>query len=162
METYSKLVYSVPRKYKMSTADCDDVHQAVFSALVTNITKIRDAKTLPAWLITTAHRESWRVGRAKSRMLNTDTDFVSVSDPHEETLAELEEKQLVRRGLEALGGRCKDLLMLLFGHAGETAYDKIASSLGIPLGSIGPTRTRCLEKLASILEGLGLKPKRAE
>ena len=65
------------------------------------------------------------------------------------------EQQLVRVGLERLGGKCKDLLEALFGAGGEPNYTLIAEKLGIRVGSIGPTRARCLEKLSAILGRLG-------
>lgn len=154
---HSRLVYSVPRRYGFAPSDCDDVHQAVFSALVSNIAKMRNPQGLPQWLITTAHRESWRIGRARGRALNTDTDFVSVSDPAESLVEEVEERQLVRRALEELGGKCKELLEKLFGRSGSGDYERVASELGIPMGSIGPTRSRCLDKLGVILQKMGIR-----
>lgn len=155
VEHFSRLVYSIPRRYKMNTPDCDDVHQAVFAALIAHLSSIKNAKALPAWLITTAHRECWRIGRQNSRCLNTDTDFLSVSEPQESVVEEVEERQLVRLGLDQLGGRCKELLLLLYGRTTEAAYDQVVATLGIPIGSIGPTRTRCMVKLSLILQKLG-------
>lgn len=65
VERYTRLVYSVPRKYGLSSADCDDIHQAVFAALVSSISKLKNPQALPAWLITATHRECWRIGRAR-------------------------------------------------------------------------------------------------
>lgn len=157
VERYTRLVYSVPRRYGLSSADCDDIHQAVFATLVSNIGKLKNLRALPAWLITTTHRESWRIGRARSRNLNTDTDFLSVSDPTESVMEVAEEQQLVRRALDELGGRCKDLLEMLFGQSNKPDYERIAKDAGIPMGSIGPTRGRCLEKLAVILKKFGIE-----
>ena len=61
----------------------------------------------------------------------------------------------MRTGLERLGGKCRDLLEALFGATGEPNYIVIAEKLGIRVGSIGPTRARCLEKLADVLQTLG-------
>lgn len=63
------------------------------------------------------------------------------------------ERQRVRDALERLGGRCRTLLEALFGASGEPSYPLISEQLGIRVGSIGPTRARCLEKLATILSG---------
>ncbi len=157
VERYTRLVYSVPRRYGLKTADCDDIHQAVFAALVSNIGKLKSPQALPAWLITTAHRESWRIGRGRSRTLNTDTDFVSVSEPVETLVEEVEERHLVRMALDELGGRCKTLLLMLFGGDATSDYQRVSNDLGIPLGSIGPTRARCLEKLGQILSRIGIR-----
>ncbi len=156
VERYTKLVYSVPRRYGLPSADCDDIHQAVFANLVSNISKLKNPQALPAWLITTSHRECWRIGRVRSRILNTDSDFVSVSDPPESVVEEIEEQQLVRVGLDQLGGRCQELLLMLFGGSEKCDYEKVAVHLGIPMGSIGPTRARCLEKLGVILKKMGI------
>jgi hypothetical protein len=80
----------------------------------------------------------------------------AVAGRDEEANAGLIERQLVREGLERLGGKCRELLEALFGSSGEPNYALLAERLGIRVGSIGPTRARCLEKLAGILETLGL------
>ena len=100
---YSALVYSIPRRYRLPTSDCDDVHQAVFAALVTGIANLKNLEALPKWLMTSAHRETWRVSRARSRLVDTDCDFVSVSEPQESLVEELEQVAIVRRALAELG-----------------------------------------------------------
>ncbi len=157
VDRHSRLVYSVPRRYGFAPSDCDDVHQAVFAALVSSVAKLRNPQGLAKWLITSAHRESWRIGRARSRVLNTDSDFVSVSDPAESLVDEVEERQLVRNALDELGGRCKGLLERLFGGSDGSDYGRVASDLGVPIGSIGPTRSRCLDKLGVILQKMGIR-----
>ena len=157
---YSALVYSIPRRYRLPTSDCDDVHQAVFAALVTGLANLKNVEALPKWLMTSAHRETWRVSRARSRLVDTDGDFVSVSEPHESLVEELEQVAIVRCALAELGGRCQQLLLLVFGSIGESSYERIASELKIPIGSIGPTRLRCMAKLKTILEKMGIRPER--
>jgi len=154
---YSALVYSIPRRYGLPTGDCDDVHQAVFAALVTGIGSIQRTTALPKWLMTSAHRECWRISRARSRTVNTDTDFVSVSDPHDSTVAEVEQAELVRLGLAELGGKCQQLLQMCFGELAEPDYQTISRLLGVPMGSIGPSKQRCMAKLAEILKRLGIR-----
>ncbi len=156
VDRYTALVYSIPRRYRLPTSDCDDVHQAVFAALVTGLGSLQRTTALPKWLMTSAHRECWRVSRARSRSVNLDSDFVSVSEPHEDTITDVEEVDLVRKGLIELGGRCQQLLLLIFGGVAESDYQTISKQLGIPMGSIGPTRIRCMAKLSEILKRMGL------
>jgi DNA-directed RNA polymerase specialized sigma24 family protein len=70
-------------------------------------------------------------------------------------LARFTERQTVRLALERLGGKCRDLLEALFSAPGEPNYTLISARLGIRVGSIGPTRARCLEKLGAVLGRLG-------
>ncbi len=156
VERYTRLVYSVPRQYGLASSDCDDVHQAVFSALVSQLGKLRSIQALPAWLMTTAHRETWRISRTRGKAVDADWDFADPQEPRSEVVQSLETRQLVRTGLERLGGKCKDLLLRLFGAGPEPDYKEIATSLDMPIGSIGPTRARCLSKLEAILRTLGV------
>jgi len=164
VERYRRLVWSVIIKHRMRDGEAEDVFQHVFATLVSSIDQIQDEGALPAWLVTTTKRRCWRVtaqtrqAAERARSLDADPDKrvdpVDERDDPVETRAQLE-KQLVREGLERLGGKCKDLLEALFGAGGEPNYTLIAEKLGIRVGSIGPTRARCLEKLSRILGRLG-------
>ena len=164
VERYRRLVWSVIIKHRMRDEEAEDVFQHVFATLVSSIDQIQDEAALPAWLVTTTKRRCWRVtaqtrqAAERARSLDADPDKrvdpVDERDDPVETRAQLE-KQLVREGLERLGGKCKDLLEALFGAGGEPSYTLIAEKLGIRVGSIGPTRARCLEKLSRILGRLG-------
>lgn len=156
VERYGRLVYSVPRRYGLSPTDADDVFQSVWTLLFRRLGALRDHSRLSSWLITTAHRESWRIGKASASNPNLDEHIADVGSPPED-LAELWEQQhLVRRSLAELGGRCAELLSALFMDSTEPSYDQIAAKLGIPVGSIGPTRARCFQKLEAILRRNGL------
>jgi DNA-directed RNA polymerase specialized sigma24 family protein len=72
--------------------------------------------------------------------------------PAAEQVARWEQQHLVRVGLERLGGRCEALLTALYLEPGRMSYEVISRQLQIPVGSIGPTRTRCLKKLLELLE----------
>lgn len=172
---YRRLVWSVILEARLSPEASEDAFQQVFAALVEHIDGIRDAGALPHWLITTAKRSTWRIA-AKSRRereLGTagrgeggDRDPAERGDPRDPAsapddrvdpaeLTRLTERQTVRDALERLGGKCRDLLEALFSAPGEPNYTGIAERLGIRVGSIGPTRARCLEKLGVILGRLG-------
>src|SRR4029453_546364 len=112
-----------------------------------------------AWLITTTHRESWRIGkRDAGKYADLDEHITDVSAPEDDQISTWEQQHMVRRGLDELGGRCKDLLAALFLESGEPSYEAIAARLGMTVGSIGPTRARCFKKLEKILLELGLDP----
>lgn len=152
---YSALVYSVPRRYRLPASDCDDVHQATFVALVTALGKGEEIQTVGPWLATVAHRAAWRIGRTRNRALSM-ADFDSVADPTTETQRQLTEEQAVREGLAEIGSPCRELLTALFSAPGEPHYPTIAATLGMPVGSVGPTRARCLGKMEKILQARGI------
>ena len=164
VERYRRLVWSVIVKHRMRDEESEDVFQHVFTTLVTSIDSIEDDGALASWLVTTTKRRCWRVIAQKrkdaERARSLDSDPDKPADPEDERVNPAEarvlmERQLVREGLERLGGRCKDLLEALFGAGGEPNYTLIAEKLGIRVGSIGPTRARCLEKLSRVLGRLG-------
>lgn len=164
VERYRRLVWSVIVKHRMREEEAEDVFQHVFTTLITNIDAINDENALASWIVTTTKRRCWRVTaqsrRAADRAQSFDADPDRKVDPVDEredpveTRAQME-KQLVREGLDRLGGKCKALLEELFGAGSEPNYALIAEKLGIRVGSIGPTRARCLEKLSVVLGRLG-------
>jgi RNA polymerase sigma factor (sigma-70 family) len=155
VDRYSRLVFSVPRRYGLSTQDCDDIHQAALAALVLAIGKGERIDRVGAWLAKVAHRESWRIGRQRSRTLAM-SDFDSVAEPSPAVARDIEQEQAVRDALDALGSPCRELLTALFSCSGEPHYPTISGQLGMPVGSIGPTRARCLGRLERILRDRGI------
>lgn len=149
ISTHAPLVYAVARAQGLREDQCDDVAQSVFSALVRRISTIRDPQALPAWLIVSAKREAWRVLRSADTAATSSESPDPEADPADVT--RFETLFLVRSALEELGGRCQELLTLLFLADPSPNYEVIAQRLAMPVGSIGPTRARCLAKLAVIL-----------
>lgn len=156
VDRYSRLVYSIPRRYRLSEADADDVFQSVFTHLFQQLSTLRDQSRLASWLMTTAHRESWRVSRRAARSVNLDDVISNLAEPDAELCQMLERQHLVRQGLSELGGRCEKLLTALFFDPEHPDYETIAARLGVTVGSIGPSRARCFEKLMRILRRLGI------
>lgn len=155
VDRYGRLVYSIPRRYGYSDEDCDDVFQRVFLILFRKLETLNDQTKLSAWLITTTQRECWRLKRGAPDRVALTSDAM-VSEEEDEKKVEVWEQQfLVREALRRLGGRCEWLLTALFLRSGEVSYEAIARELGMKVGSIGPTRTRCFEKLEKILLELG-------
>lgn len=160
VERYSRLVWSIPRKYGLPREDAEDVHQTVFASLIHHLGELRDRERISSWLITTATRECWRLQRLASarraRTIGGDLDQ-AIEVPLPTTDPKDEQRQLVREGMERLNDRCRHLLQALFAGEDEPHYPTIAERLGIPVGSIGPTRARCLSKLEEILRTLGVR-----
>ena len=63
-------------------------------------------------------------------------------------------ERLLRAGLTMIGEKCRRLLLALFGDGGDSSYERVSEQVGIPVGSIGPTRARCLKRLLERIEGL--------
>lgn len=162
VDRYGRLVYSIPRRYGLGESDADDVFAAVWATAFRRLDHLRDQTRLSAWLITTTHRESWRVGKRSASSIHLDERIQDPSSPGGEQVAQWEQQMLVRQALEQLGGRCQDLLTALFLEPNQPSYEAIAQRLGMSPGSIGPTRARCFKKLEGILVDLGLeiKPER--
>jgi RNA polymerase sigma factor (sigma-70 family) len=155
VDRYSRLVYSIPRRYRLSEADSDDVFQTVFLNLYRSLDRLKDQNKLSSWLITAAHRESWRVGRRNDQYPHLDEAFPSVSAPSDERIEEWERQHALHQGLTELGGRCEELLRALFLDRSDPSYEEVAKRLAMSVGSIGPIKARCCEKLERILRRMG-------
>lgn len=168
VQRYARLVHSVPVRYGLTPSEVDDIGQEVFLALAQQLHQILDPESLPAWLMTTTRRASWRT--LQRRKQEQPLSAVDLSEAQsEETLKPLgthapsmqellqgwQQQEALQQGFAALGERCRELLTMIFLDQGEPSYDEISSRLAIPKGSIGPTRNRCLQQLRGILEGLG-------
>ncbi len=162
VERYQRLVYAVACRAGLDEHAAADVFQTVFSRLVEHLTRIRQADRLQAWIVTTAKRETLAQLRRLKRTTSLtplsegdDAEEFDVADDSpiaEAALEELQQLHLLRQGLERLDARCRDLLLLVFREDGDALpYDEVARRLGMPVGSIGPTRSRCLGKLRSLV-----------
>lgn len=149
VERYAPLVWSMCQRYRLSRADADDVGACVWLRLVERLDTIREPAALPGWLATTTRRECLRVLRAKDRELPVEDHQLMVDDANpapDDWLLAQERQIALRTAFAELSQRCRRLLELLFSEP-STPYDEISSILGIPVGTIGPTRQRCLGKL---------------
>ena len=152
VERYSPLVWSICQRYQLSRQDSDDVSQSVWLLLVENIAGIREAAALPGWLQTTTRREIFRVLRAARRHDHDDLppEGQIPGDANagtiEEGLIVAELNAALRAAFAELQPHCHDLLSLLVSDP-PLPYSDISNVLGIPVGSIGPKRARCLERL---------------
>jgi RNA polymerase sigma factor (sigma-70 family) len=157
VDRYGRLVYSIARRYGLGDADADDVFQNVFLILHRRLETLADRERLSSWLITTTHRECWRVGRAGDLADEVNERIENVGEPEPEDRERWERQLQVRTALDRLGGRCAQLLIALFTEEGTDRYARIADKLGMKVGSIGPTRARCFAKLEGILREMGVE-----
>lgn len=146
---YAKLVWSVPRAHRLDHADAADVCQTTWLRLAEHLHTLREPSRLPGWLATTARRESLRVIAGRRREmpgeLPDDPDPDPAAGPEAVVLTEDRDTRLWS-AFSGLSDRCQQLLRVL-ASAPELSYAEVGRRLDVPIGSIGPTRGRCLEAL---------------
>ncbi len=151
VDRFSSLVWSVCHKYRLSEPDAQDVGGTVWLRLIENLAGLREPAALPGWLATTTARACVEVYRRNKRQIPRDTIDVTIPDgaPAADQRLLLEEQQdALRAAFARLSDRCRQLLRMLFTEP-PVAYAEVSSTIGIPIGAIGPTRSRCLAKLRS-------------
>lgn len=165
VKKYQRLVYAVVIRAGFDEHGAADVFQTVFSRLVEHLPKLQQPDRLQAWIVTTAKREALRARHVGQRTVSMTRDEDSEGSGLEDTLADdaplaeealsdLQQLHRLRLGLDKLDERCRDLLTLLFADDEDRpGYDEVARRLAMPVGSIGPTRSRCLGKLRGLVEG---------
>jgi len=152
VERYAPLIWSICRRHQLGAADVGDVSQSVWLHLVDQLDKIRDPAALPGWLATTTRRECRRVVRAArgSRPVAYVLDVENLPDElagtTEQQVLEAERHAALRQAFSALDPLSQQLIALLIQDP-PVPYAEISAKLGIAVGSIGPYRGRCLEKL---------------
>jgi len=150
---YAPLIWSICRRYRLGNADAEDVNQSVWLMLVDRLDALREPAALPGWLATTTQRECGRVLRA-ARRTEPGGQVLEDSIPDEqvtvaeEELLKAERQAALREAFTCLPPGCQQLLAMLIQDP-PAPYAQISAKLGIPVGSIGPTRRRCLDKLRS-------------
>jgi RNA polymerase sigma factor (sigma-70 family) len=160
VERYKNLIYAIPIRSGFSEEDAADIFQAVCLDLLNELSRIRDAETLPAWLIRVTSRRCYHWKEAlvsvNGHVEDDRLEQISETAPMPpDLLAEIEREQLVRDGVEMLPARCREMISLLFFEHPPQPYDVIARKLGLARGSIGFIRGRCLKRLKRILEEKG-------
>jgi RNA polymerase sigma factor (sigma-70 family) len=152
VERYAPLIWSICRKYRLGRADAEDVGQSVWLRLVDQLDNIRDPAALPGWLATTTRRECGRVMRAAHGPHAAVCTLRAETIPHEQ--AETAEQKLLaaerhaalREAFTQLSPQDQRLIAMLIADP-PVPYAEISARLGIPIGSIGPTRSRCLDRM---------------
>jgi RNA polymerase sigma factor (sigma-70 family) len=152
VDRYSRLLCAIARSYGLSGADADDVMQTTWLRLVERLTLLRDPARAGTWLAVTARRESLATLRRLGRERPLQGHGPTVTGPHHVVFGR-ELAASIGMALEAIPPRCRRLLEL-FVATPRLSYAEISAALEIPVGSVGPTRARCLTHLRRRLEGL--------
>ena len=152
VERYAPLIWSLCRRYRLDTTDTADVGQNVWLLLVNQLGKIRDPAALPGWLATTTRRECQRllnkaqVPHAARHAPDAENIPDGQAEPIERVLLAAERHAALCEAFTHLSPRDQQLIALLIKDP-PVPYAEISARLGIPVGSIGPNRRRCLDKL---------------
>jgi RNA polymerase sigma factor (sigma-70 family) len=148
VDRYSSLVWSVCAQFRLGSADTQDVSGAVWLRLVANLARIREPEALPGWLRTTTRHECLRLLRHQNRQVPTGDPLLGeLTEPaFDAGLIGTERRTAARRACAGLPARDRELLALLFCDPPKS-YREISATLGIPVGSIGPSRARCLARV---------------
>ena len=154
LEKYERLVFSVPRKYGLSTDDAADVTQLTFTILVQSMDRLPEDSKLGGWLTTVARRHTWRLlernrrqGIGRHAVLDE-----NITGGGTEPIESWELGEWLHQGLSMIGQSCRNLLFALYLDPGQPSYAEVAKRMGMAVGSVGPTRIRCLERLRRVLD----------
>jgi len=154
LNKYERLVFSISLNYGLTTDAAADVTQITFTILLQNLNTLPDDIRLSPWLATVARRHTWRLlAQNRREAVNPDEDLAGskalggiVDNREAQELAEW-----LYQGLSLLDERCRQLLLALYFDAEEPSYAEVADHMKMPIGSIGPTRARCLEQMRQSL-----------
>lgn len=154
MDQYGRLLWAITRDFSLTESDASDVVQTTWLRLVEHIDRLEHPERVGAWLATTARNECLRNIAARKRLVPIGEEYgleVITDDeqPADEALLAAERVQMVREALKLLPQRWQRLMELVMA---EQPYAVISDRLNVPVGSIGPTRGRCLDRLRVLLE----------
>ena len=155
VDRFANLVWSVARSFRLDDASAHDVFQETWARLARSLDSIREPDRVSAWLVTTAKREAIRVSQLESRNVSVGLDVepsaAAGADPTADRVIRLDDADRLHAALTACSPRCQMLLRLLF-FDDDLSYAEIAEILDMPIGSLGPTRQRCLTHIRTMLE----------
>jgi len=157
IERYSRLIYTIPLRFGMPKAAADEVFQETCLILLEKLGTLKDQQRLSAWLVTVTRRaciQRWR-SQANVQLVELDEQAIAKESSLEDGLLHIEEQYQVHQALQQIDPRCQKLLHILFFEKTQRSYEEIAAALDMQVGSIGPTRVRCLDKLRRQLDDLG-------
>lgn len=140
---YENLVYSVIRLHFRASRAADDVFQDVWLEVYKNLHSVRDLQALPAWIITVTRRN------CSKALSQTDWSFIEAETLPEvdERLPAIENRFWLEKAMQDLSDRDRVLIHALYLDPDQPSYQEISTKLDIAVASIGPTRSRCLEKI---------------
>lgn len=149
VERHTGRLFAVARALGMDRVTAADVVQTAWLRLLERGDQVRDADQVGAWLAMVVRNEARRL-HTRQRMVPTDRQWDSVPDRHlaapEEAMVRDERASALRLAFSRLGSECSQLLRLLTSDP-PLSYAEVAAAVGRPVGSLGPTRQRCLDQL---------------
>ncbi len=156
VDQHARLIWSITGEFRLAESDAADVAQTTWLRLLEHIDRIEYPDRVGSWLAATARNECLRSVAARKRVVlgHDDTDLHSAVAHEPEIDARLladERAQVVHDALSSLPRRWQRLLELLMADP-PASYAEISDQLGLPIGSIGPTRGRCLARLRVLLQ----------
>lgn len=161
VDRYQRLIITIPRRAGLSEEQAADVLQEVFLTLFEKLDEIEQPEKIRSWIVTTAKFKTWGARRGEKNFYSPDTEeemeaeMANVPDAAplaDDVLVELEQQHLIRTALKDLEERCQTILSMIYLRDAAASYAEVAQAIGVGETSISPLRSRCLKKLAKILE----------
>ena len=153
VERVTPVLWHIARGQSLSRSEAEDVVQQAWLRLIEHAERISDPRGVLKWLMTTTRREAWRMARktaSETTVLDDRGDAVSDAWSVADQVHDAEEHAVLWRHVRGLSERCQHLFRVI-AFAEKPDYAAIAATLGMPVGSIGPTRGRCLAILRAAL-----------
>ena len=150
----SPMLWHVARAAGLGADDAEDVVQTAWERLLSHLPDIRVPQALVSWLVVTTKHEAWRMRSNGRRQLPADQEWLTELPDHaagtEEQIVIDEQQRALWRAVGRLSEQCQELLRIV-AFVPRPDYQAVSAALGMPVGSIGPTRGRCLEKVRTLL-----------
>ncbi len=159
VDRYTNLLWTIGRTHRLDASAIHDVIQTTWLRLIENLDSIRDPERLAGWLATTARRECRHMLEYSGReVVAWDVEILIEADdtapPLDAGLLESERDAMLWDCFRRLPERCQGFLRILT-SADRSSYTDVSAALGVPIGSIGPTRLRCLTRLRELMRDTG-------
>ncbi|GAA4905303.1 RNA polymerase sigma factor (sigma-70 family) [Stackebrandtia albiflava] len=155
---FSPMLWRVARRQGLDRVEAEDVVQSTWLALLRSVESLTTPAALPGWLVTTAKREAWRIRAKVRRETPADREWDELADGETgidfdvvERLGMAPRYASLWRAVRQLSDRCRDLVAVV-ATVERPDYNEVARALGMPRGSIGPSRGRCLNQLRELLQ----------
>ena len=161
VDRYQRLIFTVARRAGLSEEQSADILQGVFLTLFEKLDEIEQPEKIRSWIVTTAKFKTWGAVRGEKNFYSPETEekikaemanLPDTSPLADAVLIELEEQHIIRTALMGMEERCRKILSMIYLQDSAASYAEVAREIGVGETSISPLRTRCLKKLARILE----------